>query len=232
MKSKFSLALTVLAAVAVSVGSAHANVLANYPFTSSSRASTDVDANSSASSITDGSGLTSLIDTVRGNSAPALGGISSDQIDGSTNAAAVAANDYVTFTLTPGSTVSLTSLALDAANYTNDGTFSAESFFVRSSVNAFASNVGTTQSIAAGSNGAFANFSFDLSGAGFQNVATPIEFRIYFQDAISDPDRGVLLDNIIVNGTSAAVPEPATLAMLALGCGLLACMQRVRSKRS
>ena len=177
---KLLLTITGVAIAGFPLASVRANVLVNYPFTGSSRASTDSDVNSSASSITDGAGLTSSVDAARGNPTPALGGISSDQIDGSTNSAAVTANDYVTFTLTPGSTVSLTSLTLDAANYTNDGTFSAESFFLRSSINGFASNIGTTQNILAGSNGAFAGFSFDLSGASFQNVATPIEFRIYF----------------------------------------------------
>jgi hypothetical protein len=232
MNSFTSKLFVVVALAILSVGTAHSDTLANYPFTGSSRASTDGDANSSASSITDGAGLTSSIDAARGNPTPALGGISSDQIDGSTNSAAVTANDYVTFTLTPGSTVSLTTLTLDAANYTNDATFSAESFFLRSSINSFASNIGTTQSISAGSNGAFAGFSFDLSGASFQNVAAPIEFRIHFQDGISDPDRGVLLDNIVVNGTAAAVPEPATLMMLVLGGGLLVGIQRVRGKRT
>lgn len=224
-------ALVILALI-ISFGiHAKADVLANYPFTGSSRASTDTDPNSSASLITDGAGIVSSIDAVRGNPTPSLG-ISADQIDGTSNATAVTANDYVTFTLTPVTSMSLTNLTLDAANYTNDGTFSAESFFLRSSVDAFAANVGTTQNILAGSNGVFAPFSFSLAGAGFQNVASPIEFRIYFQDTNSDPDRGVLLDNIIVNGTAAAVPEASTLAMIAVGAGLLAGVQRLRRKQS
>lgn len=221
-KIAFVFALTVLLGVY-----AKADILANYPFTGSSRASTDTDANSSASLLTDGAGFTSTFDVVRGNPTPSIG-VSSDLIDGTSNATAVTANDYVTFTITPGLSMSLTSLTLDAANYTNDTVFSAESFFLRSSVNSFASNIGSTQNILAGSNGVFAPFSFDLTGASFQNVSSAIEFRIYLQDSITDADRGILLDNVVLNGV--AVPEPATYMLL--GIGLLVGAQRLRRKNS
>jgi PEP-CTERM motif len=207
---------------------ANADVLASYPFAGSSRASTDSDVSTTASNITDGAGVISIIDTTRGNPSPSIS-VSSDQIDGSTNTAAVTANDYISFTLTPGSgiTFSLTSFALDAFNYTNDGTFSAESYFLRSSVNGFASNIGTTQSIVAASMGAITPNSFDLTGASFQNLTAPIEFRLFFQDGISDPDRGLAFDNITLNGT-AVVPEPATWMLM--GVGLLLGAQRLRRK--
>ena len=91
---------------------ANADILANYPFTSSSRASTDVNPDSAASSFGDGAGITSAIDVTRGNAAPSVG-VVSDQIDASTNAGAVTANDYVTFTLTPSSESSRTSGAIE-----------------------------------------------------------------------------------------------------------------------
>ena len=225
-KILFSIAVAGLFAVR-----ANADVLASYPFTGSSRASTDANANTSASNLVDGAGITTAIDATRGNPAPGLTA-SSDQIDGSTNAAAVTANDYVSFTLTPlsGATFSLTSLTLDASNYTNDGTFSAESFFLRSSVNGFSANVGLTQSITAASMGAITGFSFTLTGAAFQNLTAPIEFRLFFQDGVNDPDRGTMFDNITLNGTTVAgaIPEPATWMLM--GVGLLLGTQRLRRK--
>jgi hypothetical protein len=226
------LALATFAVITLVVGfNAKADILADYPFTSSSRASTDVNPDSAASNIGDGAGITSSVDATRGNVPPSLA-VFSDDITGTSNTTSVTANEYVTFTLTPnsGQSFSLTNLNLDAANFTNDATFSAESFFLRSSANAFASNIGSTQNILAGSNGTFANFNFDLSGASFQNQTSAIEFRIYFQDTVNDPDRGILLDNIVINGTTAtsAVPEPATWMLM--GVGLLLGAQRLRRK--
>jgi hypothetical protein len=210
---------------------AKADVLASYPFDSSSRASTDSDINTSASVIADGSGLVSTVDATRGNPSPSIS-IASDQTDGTSNATAVAANDYVSFTLTPlsGATFSLTSLALDAANWSTTSTFPSESYFLRSSLDSFGANVGTTQSIASGSNGAITPNSFDLTGAAFQNLSAPIEFRLYVQDSTTNAGRGILFDNIILNGTTtgAAIPEPAT--WLLMGVGLLVGAQRLRRR--
>src|SRR4029077_16973137 len=109
--NKILLSVAIVALFAVR---ANADVLGSYPFTGSSRGSTDGDAGTSASSIADGAGLTTIIDTTRGNPLPSISA-SSDQIDGTTNAEAVTANDFISFTLPPGSGVpySLTSLDLD-----------------------------------------------------------------------------------------------------------------------
>lgn len=216
-----------LAVVSLFAIRADADILANYPFTGSLRASTDGDPNTSASDISDGVGISSSVDATRGNPSPSIT-VSADQIDGTTNGAAVTANDYISFTLTPGVgvTVNLTSLTLDAFNYTNDGTFSAESYFLRSSTNGFTTNIGTTQNILAGSNGTITPASFDLSGAAFQGLTSPIEFRLFYQDSGADPDRGLAFDNIILNGT--VVPEPATWMLM--GVGLLLGAQRLRRK--
>lgn len=195
-------------------------VLASYQFDGSVRTSFDSDSNSTATAFADGPGFAGLIDATRGNPAPSIS-VDTVQIDGGSNAAAVTANDYFTFTITPagGYSLNLANLSVDYANYTNDGTFPAVSFFLRSSVNSFSSNIGSTVNVLASSNGAFANTIFSLSGAGFQNVSGPIEFRLYVQDGLSDADRGILFDNIILNGT--AIPEPSTYAMIGVGAALL-----------
>jgi hypothetical protein len=222
--------LATLAMAALAVTAAHAGVLANYPFTGSSQASTDADGNSTAGSFGDGAGWTSSIDVGRGNVAPSISVVSTST-DSSTQSGAVTANDYWTFTITPnaGFTLNLSSLTFDYANYTNDATFPTENFFARSSINGFSSNLAAAVTATVASAGAFSNASIDLSGASFQNVATPIEFRIYVYDGTTDADRGALLDNIVLNGT--AVPEPGTWLLLCLGAGLLGTAQRFRRKR-
>ncbi len=210
-------------------GVARADVLANYSFTGSVRTSSDSDLFSTAGAIADGPGLTtgSLFDLTRGNPAPSLA-IVSTEIDGSTQAAAIAANDYITFTLTPltGFVLNLSSLSFDYANYSNDGTFPAEGFGLRSSVDNFSANIGAAVIANANSAGAFATSTLSLSGAAFQNLSGAVEFRLYFADATTDADRGALVDNIVINGTSALVPEPAIYMLF--GVGALICVQRFR----
>ena len=205
----------------------HAEVLAIFTMQGSLRTSADSDGNSLASPISDGLGFGASIDTTRGNPTPSLA-VDSTQIDGSTNTAAVGANDYFTFTLTPisGASFSLTSLTFDYANYTNDGTFPAESFFARSSRDGFGSNLAATVSAAAASAGVFATSTIALTAGAFQNQTTAIEFRIYLQDGTTDLDRGALLDNITLNGVT--VPEPSAALMLLASASLFA-LRRFRA---
>jgi hypothetical protein len=230
--SKLSFPVAALAIAAFSIGSARADILANYPFTGSSQASTDADPNSTAGTFGDGAGWTSTIDASRGNGAPSISVIST-LTDGTSQAAAVTANDYWTFTITPnaGIALNLSNLSFDYANYSNDATFPTETFFARSSQDSFGANLAAAVTSSTASAGAFATASISL-GAAFQNVTTPVEFRIYVSDGTTNANRGALLDNVVLSGTTSAVPEPATLMMLVLGGGLLASIQRVRSKRS
>lgn len=219
-----------VALVMIGAMQTNADILANYNFTGSVRTSSDSDSNSVATDLTDGAGVSPVYDTTNGNPTPSIA-IVSTSIDGSTNAAAVTANDYVSFTITPaiGFSMNLTTLTFDYANYSTDGTFPAESFFVRSSTNSFASNIGSTQSTPA-SAASFTTASISLSAAAFQNVTSTIEFRIYFQDGTSDVDRGALLDNVVLNGTVAAIPEPSTSMLMGLGL-LLGAQRLLRRKR-
>lgn len=209
------------------VSYAHAAVVAEYDFTNT-RLSTDTELNSSASSFANGSGFnTSTYYTSSPSSTlnPSLPTVSTIT-DGTSATTAKTANDYYEFTLTPnaGYNASLTDLKLDFASYGSGG---SRSFAVFSSIDSFATSIGTANA----SGTSFATTTISLSAASFQNLTSAVTFRIYIWDDQNNSGKGSLLDNVILDGTLAAVPEPSTWAMMGLGAGLLGAVQRFRQKR-
>jgi len=227
-------ALSSFGLIALLTVRAWADPLAVYNFDGSSRGAVDVDSNSVATLLTDGPGFKSSIDTTRGNG-PASISVNSMQAD---NANAVTAGDYLSFTISPtsGFALDLTNLSFDFANYTNkkgSKKFPVESFFVRSSLDNFGSNLATQVTATKQSAGKFNTASITL-GPAFNNATGSIEFRIYVQDNMNKANRGALLDNITLNGTTIAtspeqVPEPAVWMLM--GVGLLIGAQGLRRKR-
>lgn len=136
---------------------------------------------------------------------------------------------YFTFTLTAaaGAKLSLQSLVTDAGvNGTANG---QQYFYVNTSVDgawdeahAIKTTLLTAGRNAAG-NDTLQHEVIDLSGSQYQGLDN-ITFRIYYDDK-SWAD-GSVFDNLTINGT-AAVPEPAGLALLGLG-GLLTLARRRR----
>lgn len=223
------LLLTAVCALASCVA-AKADTVGLYTFASSSLASSDTNADSTASAITAGTAFTGALtpNTTYGNPAPSLTVVST-LTTGTSQAAAITANQYFSFTLTPnaGTTLNLSTLSFDYGNYSTDTTFPTESFFARSSADSFGANlaaaVSTTTTAAT-----VTNTTISLSGAAFQNLTAPIEFRIYIYDGTTNAARGAVLDNITV----ANVPEPTTYAMLIAGASfvtVLRCRRRARA---
>lgn len=141
-------------------------------------------------------------------------------------------NLYVGFSLTPlgGSQLDLTTLSFDAwsANITQRRTF-----FVRYSLDGFASFtevIGPTVAPASGDAPTAATANINLTG-----ITGTIDFRIYGYNAdgtslgSTASNRGLQYDNIVVNGTTAMVPEPASLSLLAVGLIGLGVRHRRRS---
>jgi hypothetical protein len=227
----FRRTIFILLAAACSAASSHAAVLAQYGFLNV-RASTDLDLNSSASDFTNGSGIAAGSSTYYTTSPstalnPSLATAATDTQ--ATEALALTSNDYYTFTLTPnaGQKANLTSLTFDFAPFGN-GTNTA-SFAVYSSVDSFATRIG---SVATSTNSsAFTSANISLLASQYQNLTLPITFRIYVFDSNNSGGKGDLLDNVILNGDLLAVPEPSTYAMMGLGAGLLGAAQRFRRKR-
>ncbi len=201
---------------------ASAAVVANYDF-STGLTSSDTDTNSTASVFGSSFGVNMGRSSSQGNVFVRSTITPGDQ------ATAITQPSYFTFTVTPGSGIALdlTSLNFDTIYNQVFGTTPSgtASFFVRSSIDAFAANIGPT-------------FTQPYSGpvltatprtvdlTAFAPVSTATEFRIYVYDTDNDTNKTVRLDNVVLNAT--VIPEPSTA--LLTGFGLLALMRRRRSR--
>lgn len=238
-----ALASSFAAITFVATGQTNAAVIAAYDFsagtTTASTASTgalatsvDSEANSTAGTFGAGAGLvggtspnfhTGISVTTPVNIPPAAAAaptyfVRTTGTGGTNEATTVAADDYLEFTVTPnvGYTFDLTSITFDRAVSTSSNLTGP--FFVRSSLNyattigAFASSVSTD----------YTRSTITLSSA-YLNLATATTFRIYLYDtgANANSATNVLrLDNVTLNGTLAAVPEPAAALLGGLDCSL------------
>jgi hypothetical protein len=154
---------------------------------------------------------------------------------------AITNNFYSAFTIEPNSGFAL-NLSTLTFNYggTSDVTVSfTANFFVRSSTDGFAADVGTTFSKSIPANlsiPAYTLASIDLSGAAFQNLSAPVTFRIYaFADnysgsfVIADRPR---IDAINLAGTVGAIPEPSSAALMIVAGGMAGVCLRRRMRSS
>lgn len=145
-------------------------------------------------------------------------------------------NKYFQFSIAanPGTDVDLSSLTFNVAR---GGAGTPRGFFVKSSVDNFVGalaasgnpglSANATNPIGNDINSARPNYTavtIDLSAAGFQNIqnlASGVTFRVYAYAPSSG--NSVDFDDLAINGTALAVPEPGTLALGGIGAaGLLA----------
>ena len=131
---------------------------------------------------------------------------------------AVSSGAFVSFTVTPGAETDLTDLQFDAMR---GGGATPRGYVVRSSADNFATNLAAADLLTA--RPVYTHVTVPLSGAQFQDLTAPIEFRLYAYAPAGG--NSVDFDNITLNGT--VVPEPAALGALGLGgLGLLAGRRR------
>ena len=146
-----------------------------------------------------------------------------------TLAAAVTANFYVQFTVTPSGPMSLSSLDL-AAYQQNLHNPDLSTVAVEYDSGAGYTLAGSATGISDGWTGNA--HTVDLSGiADLQNVAAPVAFRLYFYGFGAYEVRGLgqvpgSNTDLGLNGSAGAVPEPASLGLL--GLGALALLRRRR----
>ena len=120
-------------------------------------------------------------------------------------------NNFYSFTVTAmsGFVLNLNGANIQIQDYS---TYSGVSFVIRSSLDNFASNIG---SIAITTRNTWNSDTITLSGAGF-NSLNSITFHIYPTDGNGGTTRNLYFDNIILNGI-VAVPEPSTWALTGFG---------------
>lgn len=130
---------------------------------------------------------------------------------------------YWSISLAPeaGNSISLTSLTFDLTVF-NSGR--SPSYYLSSNVDGFSTPIGSVAT-----NQTSGAVTIDLSGAQFQNLSSGTELRLYLwsENGAGSSGSRWLFDNVTVNG-SVAVPEPASLALVALGGVSLALVRRSR----
>ena len=170
-------------------------VLQQFNLTSSTTASTTA-AGITPGAVTDTSGsLTSFTRGTNGYASDSV--ISAAPASGATSAGtAITTNSYFFATITPlsGKKMSLTSLTI---NMSKGGTSTPRGYDIRSSVDDYAASLGTAN--LATTRPTWTGVTIDLSGASFQNVSSPITFRVY----VYAPNTGNVVDwdDLVINGT-------------------------------
>lgn len=144
-------------------------------------------------------------------------------------AGALSRNKYIEFTVTPnvGYQLDLSTLTLDLQRF--DAT-SATSFTLRSSLDSYATNIGTITGFPTNPT-AYANFSFSLSAPAYQGLTSSITFRIYEYGA-SAALGAVRHDNLTLNGDVVVIPEPSTYALVMAGLAVLLVLGRSGRRRA
>jgi|GEM_PF-2855296 len=188
---------------------ASASIIAEYNFTGGSDVSIDSESNSTASTMTKPA-LTNWGFSTSSHTAWAR------SVDTSASeAGAIAGGHYFGFSAEPvsGYEMDLAGLNFDTFNNSTDGgtanTSTVMSFFVRSSLDGFASNLGPTFTQAWNTN---ATQTVDLSGPAFQNIDTSTDFRLYMYDnGIDTMQNGGRYDNVSLSGSVVPLGVTATI---------------------
>lgn len=191
--------------------------IVTYDFTAFSSSATSVDPLASATDITQSGDLANFNIFDLGYATGPVLHISSP--NGNTTAADVVADAntlYFSFTVTPnpGNFLDLTSLDFDAAR---GGNATPRGWVVRSSVDNFGANLGSSDVDTVRTT--LTPYSVDLSGSQFDNLTSPVEFRIYTYS----PNDGLTVeyDNFELRGAVlVTVPEPSGVVPVLLALGL------------
>jgi hypothetical protein len=217
-----------LAAATVLGGTVRGAIIAQYAFTGTTlnRSATTVANDATAGNITDSP-------TVNGNPTSVLVrttgvGYATEPVLSAAranfNESSTRANVYFTFTVSAnaGKELDLSTLAFNVAQ--GGGTALQRDYDVRTSLDNFATSLTGIVPIPT-VRPTFTPVSVNLSGAPFQDLTTPLTFQVrFFTPGVS---QNVDFDDITVNGTVAAAPEPSSLTVLAVGACILRRWRRV-----
>lgn len=207
-----------------------AAVLLKYEFTGGSQTGSVVDPGVTGGSFAAGPNLVDLDNGAAGGSLDYTAGwarIAPSRVIGAsatpgTETQSLDEGEYFTFTIGPnsGGTLNLETLVFSTAYYGTNAPTALASFFVRSSVDDFAMNLGSTFTNPLLTSASFVGNTVTFTGASFQDLAGPVEFRIYLYDTNNASNRSIAIDDVTVNGTFIPVPEPASCAFIFAALGL------------
>lgn len=217
MKSSLIGPVVVLGLFTGAITTQAATILADYPFTGSSLASTDASANWDTTALGSGGGVPLAFDNSVGNPAPSLA-LSMGNINDGT----FLDDDYYVLTITPdaGWSIDFTSFSFDINKISGGANVDARLY---SSIGGFTAGqeLGTFSASATNS---WYSPSFDISS--LPSVSTATEFRLYLLTTGTFGANQIKLDNLQIEGTPGQIPEPASMVML--GLGLLGLITRRR----
>lgn len=129
--------------------------------------------------------------------------------------------DYVSWTVNidAGSELDLDQVRFDYWNDLSDGGNYSVSFALRSSLDGFASDLFVAENYDSNVH-VTAIADLDALGTTFEGLTGSVDFRIYTygDNRFNGGGERSRLDNIFHSGATNFVPEPASLAMLAVGC--------------
>ncbi|WAC19501.1 hypothetical protein OVA24_19945 [Luteolibacter sp. SL250] len=152
-----------------------------------------------------------------------------------TEATSFSGNDHFSFTVTPASgfALSLTQLKFSTA-FHSSGTFNLTGwYFVRSSRDGFAANIGSvfSETHVNSTDPAFTEHVLDLSAAIYQDIMSDVTFRIYLYDNSNSETRWMAIDDVSLEGTASPIPETSSLALMLPGLALLTRQRRREERR-
>lgn len=188
-----------------------ANTIAGFTFASDLSPTTE-DANVTVSALGSGTGVTVAQSVTDGGNAFVRASVTGlNDLAG-----AITANEYVSFTVTPGAGVELdlTSLTL-RAGYTNSNSYTNKILTqtVLTDIDGFTAaaalgSVSTANTSTDNGSVVYQTLNIDLTGVQFQDITTATEFRIYLSDNTNSTNIIHRMDDIVLSGTVNA-PRPA-----------------------
>ncbi len=218
-----------IAALSLSFNSwVQADILAEYKFPGTSLTSNDASTTWETSDISAGAGVPMTVSGTEGNPAPGIE-ITFNDFNYANLGISLANDAYYSFTVTPDASTQLDFTNLSFDMYKSSGAGATISVTVFSSVDGFAETgdaIGSGTLVGASESAAF--FSRSVALSSLPTVTTATEFRLYLDDGgATNNGNDFRLDNIVLNGAGAVIPEPASIALM-IQFGLLLLIARRR----